>query len=390
MTYPKKTKKTHKLRTFMIILIILIILSSLFGGYFIYLYVKKFDYDLRSIFASPELKTSNLTNENTFEHNESTRFISTDKLINTLTTVPETTIVYHHSKNYSKIHQLDLKREISSLLMLKNGDLVVSLKLDKIIILDLQTNSEKNTLDSSRQNVLAMVELESQDQIAFVSQNKILFCDLNKEKANIMFDEHNKPLYSLMNLNMNKLVSGSNGQIVIWDLNIKENTDKQVFDRGIGNLRIEIIKKLKDDRYLTLAGFGSKILIWDLKLNQVKHNLQEHFKQVNALEELNNETLASGHDDGTILVWNIQTRSHKYTLNIPTNHYAVNSLKLLSNNYLAAGYHDGSIVIWDLNTNSIKWELREHQGTLMYLDELSNGNILSVSTDGKIIQWTYR
>jgi WD40 repeat protein len=144
---------------------------------------------------------------------------------------------------------------------------------------------------------------------------------------------------------------------------------------------------LKDDRYVALAGLGSRILIWDLKLQKVKYKFREHFIKVTGLEELNNETLASGHTDGRILVWNIKSESQIYTLNIDANHYAVKSLKLLRNNYLAAGYEDGSIFIWDLNTNSIKWELREHHDEIIALDEFNNGDIVSASKDGKIFRW---
>jgi WD40 repeat protein len=355
------TKNSRRQRILIFVLLTLVILSSLIGGYLIYLKIDENKSKL--IVTSVELKAANSTqliSNDISSHytNEETIYSTQKTLINSTAQI----LTNHFSlKNYSKIY---LFEKSCALLALKSGCVAIGFKLtildSHITVFDSQLKSVKHKLDCSKHIITAMIELPN-EQIAFISENKynIFLGDLEHERVNKIPDEHNKQLFSLAHLNGSKLLAGSNGQLVTWDLAISAN-QRKYFVEGIHNLQIKILKVLKDERYIALAGLSSKILIWDLKRERLANIFEEHVQRVHSLEQLDDYTLASGVENGKIDVWNISNGSKIYELNHIYNYYSVTALKLFKNNYLISGYENGLIAIWDLDTKSIKLELDGH------------------------------
>ena len=65
----------------------------------------------------------------------------------------------------------------------------------------------------------------------------------------------------------------------------------------------------------------------------------------------------------------------------------VESLLALKSGLLASGSNDDTIKIWNLDTGSIKRELKGHTGDVRCLAELKNGNLVSGSDDNSIKIW---
>jgi WD40 repeat protein len=107
--------------------------------------------------------------------------------------------------------------------------------------------------------------------------------------------------------------------------------------------------------YLTFGTREGKIIIWEMssffynddvtERNIMKRVLNGHTQGVRSLVKLRNGSLASGSDDTTIRIWDINGR----TLKILEGHTGgVSSLVLLPDGSLASGSYDRTIRRWDI------------------------------------------
>ncbi|RMZ98100.1 serine threonine kinase, partial [Brachionus plicatilis] len=78
--------------------------------------------------------------------------------------------------------------------------------------------------------------------------------------------------------------------------------------------------------------------------------LNNHSQRVRTLVVLQNGDLASGSEDRTIKIWNLENGSVKMTLK---NHSSwVRTLAVLQNGDLVSGSEDSTIKIWNLENGS--------------------------------------
>jgi WD40 repeat protein len=106
---------------------------------------------------------------------------------------------------------------------------------------------------------------------------------------------------------------------------------------------------------------------------------------VRALVELPNGDLASGSDDGTIKIWDINEGTVKKTLTGHLN--SISSLLVLPNDILASSSVDFSIKLWNMNDWSLIETLKAHQSPIKHLRMLKNGDWASFSEDKTTIIW---
>jgi WD40 repeat protein len=89
----------------------------------------------------------------------------------------------------------------------------------------------------------------------------------------------------------------------------------------------------------------STIKIWELNTGKVKQTLSGHESGVYCLAVLKDNFLASGSADNTIRIWNINEGCSTSTLKGHTG--AINSLLVQNNEYLVSGSADRTMKIWD-------------------------------------------
>ncbi|XP_054164295.1 WD repeat-containing protein 3-like [Oppia nitens] len=153
--------------------------------------------------------------------------------------------------------------------------------------------------------------------------------------------------------------------------------------------------------YLNNAKYGSidrvvatgqceRVAIWDTKTGeQVMILSDDNCKsEVTALvTNANTALLASGHADGTIRLYDIDSRQLKVTFSghkspVTTLCFDTNGLRL------ASGGKDTEIVVWDVTNESGLYRLKGHKGVVTKLQFMTNHSVLvSASKDTYIKFW---
>jgi WD40 repeat protein len=113
-----------------------------------------------------------------------------------------------------------------------------------------------------------------------------------------------------------------------------------------------------------------------LKITQ----LSGHTDSVNALAVFNNDLLASGSRDNTIIIWNT-TNGHKIKTLTGHNHSVTYLVALLPADslLLASASGDSSIKIWNITNGKIMNSLNDHSDGVACLTVLPNGYLASGS-----------
>jgi len=154
---------------------------------------------------------------------------------------------------------------------------------------------------------------------------------------------------------------------------------------------IECLKVSMDQDFIVSASADSTISIWNVMVGTVSHvgSYTGHNGSVKSLEFFDYIYVISSSLDNTIHVWHMYTRENLKI--IETNLYGPAwSLKMITRWYLASGHANGSIVIWNHLTyyGLNLYTLNSHTSVVFDLELIENDQILaSASWDSTIALW---
>ncbi|KAL0903885.1 hypothetical protein M5K25_025943 [Dendrobium thyrsiflorum] len=137
------------------------------------------------------------------------------------------------------------------------------------------------------------------------------------------------------------------------------------------------------------SDFEGVVQIWDVPRSQVLVEMREHEKRVWSVDySLTDPTiLASGSDDGTVKLWNINQGGSTGTIRTKANVCSV-QFSPESGRIIAVGSADHNVYCYDLRNIRIPLcKFIGHAKTVSYVKFLDSSNLISSSTDSTIKLW---
>ncbi|CAF1082042.1 unnamed protein product, partial [Brachionus calyciflorus] len=133
-----------------------------------------------------------------------------------------------------------------------------------------------------------------------------------------------------------------------------------------------------------VSGLGNGIIkIWDLSSYLLLFNLTGHTSAVQSIEYLPDKYLASGDENGKIIIWNLLNQT-KHTVLIHNG--SVRSLILINHTTFASAASN-SIKLWSIESFTTKLTIEDaHSSDIIGLRYFSN-NLFSISSDGIVKSW---
>lgn len=276
------------------------------------------------------------------------------------------------------------KLEISNLIEKLNETL--SANLSQVL-----TESQK-TIDKLEEEVKKNYDLIL-EKIQNLETNLAKFQKKKKKTKNFggNFDrdlgKHSKSVFQVIEISDSFIASGSTDKTIkVWNI----DEDELVFTLNGHTATVSTLTSI-GNKYLVSGSKDKTIKIWDLELNaSLVTTLNNHGNEISFLQKLANGLMASGDNNGRILIWDTSSFTFLRELKNQGNAHSdsVDYMIEMPNGFLASAGSDQLIKIWDVSTGALKITLKGHTSTINSLGLSQNGQLLSVSSDGKFCIWT--
>ncbi|KAH0721509.1 hypothetical protein KY290_004896 [Solanum tuberosum] len=141
--------------------------------------------------------------------------------------------------------------------------------------------------------------------------------------------------------------------------------------------------------YLASTDYDGVVKMWDASTGQEFSQHTEHQKRAWSVDfsQVEPTKFATGSDDCSVKVWNINERSSVDTIWNPANICCV-QFSAYSSHLLAFGSADYKIYCYDLRHTRIPWcTLSGHEKAVSYVKFLDYGTLVSASTDNTLKLW---
>jgi WD40 repeat protein len=145
------------------------------------------------------------------------------------------------------------------------------------------------------------------------------------------------------------------------------------------------LRKRKNIHIVT-SGYNCVIVLnLETKLSKFVYQHDE-FKDIRAIKELKNGSIAIGAHDGCIHLWNPHLPSVKILqVEKPSPVRAI--AELHDGNLISGSYDDPCLTIWDMKTYSVLKRIRAHRRHVLCLEIIDKNHIVTGSSDEKMHIW---
>ncbi len=194
-----------------------------------------------------------------------------------------------------------------------------------------------------------------------------------------LYSQHTGPVLCLDQIDEDTLVSGSNDNTIhIWEISSGKNL--KIIDVGDS---VNSIKSLSNG--LIACGLYKNINIYEYSTANLTKTLIGHSSNVNSIELLDEQFVASGIGDRKVIIWDLNSFSIKYILS--QHESEVMCVQRLSSNLMASGDLSGLILIWNWMNGSLVYKLNGHSNHVYSLDLYDDQTFISGSKDKTIKLW---
>ena len=293
--------------------------------------------------------------------------------------------------------------EVMSVAWSADGRLASGSNDGMVIVWDLEESRPAQTLEGHASQV-ASVAWSADGRLASGSMdNTIIVWDvakagLGRSQPAQVLEGHSDGVWAVAWSADGRLASGSEDKtVIVWDLSKAGAESGQPAQTLEGHADgVWAVAWSEDGRLASGAGlWDSSIIVWDLTQaslgrGQPAQTLEGHSGGVASVAWSADGRLASGSEDGTVIVWDLESGRPAQTMEGHAG--AVLSVAGSEDGRLASGSTDGTVIVWDLAKTSLGHGqpseiLEGHRGYVNSLAWSEDGQLVSGSGDGTVIVW---
>jgi len=204
-------------------------------------------------------------------------------------------------------------------------------------------------------------------------------------------NQHEGPVSIMIPLPHNRLVTGSSAPyspvMCLWDVStgacLRRFEDHYGGVQSIAVWPEEEIGKIASSK-IASSSCAPYIRVWDASTGKCLRTLEGHTTCASVLMALPDQKLASGSDDKTVRVWNLQRGGCDV---LQGHNKAVTCLAILHDSKLASGSLDTTVRVWSLITSQCLHVLMGHAWGVWGLALMPDGELVSAGNDYSAVVW---
>ena len=291
--------------------------------------------------------------------------------------------------NQSIINHLKLK---SSIAISPDEKWIAQGKKDSVITLfNLETGRFDIPLRGHTSQVISLAFHPTKNELASGdAKGYIKIWNLDERKLKSEFRGHVGMVFDIAyNSDGTELLSASwDATISHWDLETKNNQPTNLGRIDLKNLSAFKVGFSPNDLYLTIGDVVDQTTLYELDTKKEIKQFIGHTKTISDFLFIDNNKLVTASRDGYVKIWDFYSGLLVDKVN------SINKAAILSvcydekNNLLYFGAADRKIYVYNTKEKSLVNSFQAHQGGIIHLSLLENGNTLvSKSTEGDIKFW---
>ncbi len=315
-------------------------------------------------------------------------------------------VVLWDVKNKAVLHRFECERQVNSVSFSPNNEFLAAGSSDGTVKLWNVNTKESHGSFEGHDEVVESVKFSPNNEfLASGSRDRaIKLWKVRDAREFHTFKGHHSWVTSVdFSKDSKVLTSGSRDKTVkIWSLESKKILHTLEGHNG----GVSSVSFLKDERavypkYETLASgsHDKTVRIWKVEREEVFPISTEHNGQVSSVNfSPDGKFLASGSEYGIIKIWSVGNgkgqalrtlKEHIAGEHTAEEHAAVLSLDFSPNNeFLASGEEDGRVILWRVQSGELLAELGRHEGAVLAVSFSSGHEFLaSGSRDGSVKIW---
>jgi WD40 repeat protein len=200
------------------------------------------------------------------------------------------------------------------------------------------------------------------------------------------YKNHTNFVYSLDQIDNDTMVSGSKDKTIrIWKISTGETL--KIINVGVAVYVVRVFSIEYNQIVCGTAGTSNNLQIYNYETGNLTQTLSGHSGDVNAIEILSEQFMASGGDDKKVIIWDLYSYSIKYNLTGHTS--VVYCIKRLSSQLIASGDGIGLIIVWNWLSGEQIFNLNNHTDAFnsFSLDLYDDQTLISGSLDRTVKFW---
>ena len=192
-----------------------------------------------------------------------------------------------------------------------------------------------------------------------------------EKKVNILINT----VYNIIKINNKNgiAVAAGNDILIIADINNYNPNNPETMSGHSKNITSLI---LLNENQLASGSEDKTIKIWDIQKRLCTCTITGNYERIESLLKINNNTIAAG-SHNTIRVFNIENKKELFSL--VGHEKSICTMIKISENRIVSGAYDNIIKIWDLDKKSCEYSLYGHDTTVFVVLLLMDGRLASGS-----------
>ena len=242
--------------------------------------------------------------------------------------------------------------EYRSLAFSPDSRLLASYRDDdkKVLICDLLSGKIKHTITLQTEGVSNVIFLPNRKTLATLSKSRtVQLWDLNTGELKDTLTKESENIVSITSSPDGNILAGvgDDGTVWLWNTETRTLRSTLKFDDGF----IREIKFSPDGKTLVSNGGqeGKSILLWDVATETIRTTLAGDIRSLSSAQFSpdGNILVSLDEEHESILVWNMKTGSLRATFTNNANRIEALSISR-DGTTLASGHEEGTILFWDL------------------------------------------